>query len=195
MIDLYNELMEKHGPQGWWPLKGIGYHKEDYSYPKDKQQRFEIICGAILTQNTSWRQVEKALDNLSSKGRITPDLIKENKIEELIRPAGYYNQKADRLRRMADYFLEQKHKPTRQELLKIKGIGPETADSILLYAYKVPSFVIDKYTERVLLKRGIIKEKKSYNELKELFEKNLPKDFKIYQDFHALLVEEAKNLK
>lgn len=191
---LYKSLLKRYGKQGWWPLKGIGYHPGDYSYPRTEEQRFEIICGSILTQNTSWRQVDKALDNLYAEGSITPGLILGlEELENLIRPAGYFNQKAERLRRMAEWFRSREGVPSRDELLSIKGIGKETADSILLYAYGIPSFVIDAYTRRILLNLGLIEEKTKYDEIKGFFEANLKRDYKIYQEYHALFVEHAKN--
>ncbi|NQU98182.1 endonuclease III domain-containing protein [Candidatus Woesearchaeota archaeon] len=180
----YSSLIKEYGPQGWWPIKGK-YHKKDYSYPRNERERYEIIVGAILTQNTSWKQVEKALENL---GDITPRKILSMKdLKEKIKPAGYFNQKAGYLKNITEFFIALKGRtPTRKELLAVKGVGPETADSILLYAYNQPEFVVDAYTKR------IFKLNKTYHEIKELFEKNLPKNVKLYQEYHALIVEHAK---
>jgi len=207
---LYKILLEKYGHQGWWPLlelheKGInptksgsirGYHPKDYSYPKTKDQQFEIILGTILTQNTSWIQVEKVLINLKQLNSLSPDSIlnlDKEKLKQAIKPAGYFNQKSERIILLAKWFKELNHTPDRTELLSLKGVGPETADSILLYAFKIPSFVVDTYTKRILTNLEIINEKEKYEKIQKLFHEFLPKDFKIYQEFHALLVEHAKH--
>ena len=205
---IYKILLKNYGYQGWWPLLDVkgsnptktgwikGYHPKDYNFPKNDAQRFEIIVGAILTQNTSWVQVEKALLNLKKKSILSYKGIIEANIEDIklaIKPAGYFNQKAERLKTIAEWFskkIENKSKPTRQELLKIKGVGKETADSILLYAYSIPEFIADAYTRRIANRIFGIKE--DYDEVKEFFERNLKKDFKIWQEYHALLVEHAK---
>lgn len=205
---LYSTLLESYGPQGWWPLidvKGTnptktgsikGYHPGDYGYPRNDKQKFEICIGAILTQNTSWPNVEKALLNLKKIGAIEPKkiiMLDDKALAEAIRPAGYFNQKAKKLRIFSQYYLDlKKSTPTRDDLLDIWGIGPETADSILLYAYKEPQFVVDAYTRRILTNMKIIEEKASYDEIKALFENGIDKDVKTYQEFHALLVEHAK---
>lgn len=200
----YQELLDRHGPQGWWPLLDVkgtnptktgsvrGYHPGDYSYPKDEGQRFEICIGAILTQNTAWPNVEKALRNLKRNRSIDPWKILSMSIDQLkdeIRPSGYYNQKARKIREFSEFYIELEGRtPTREELLAIWGIGEETADSILLYAYQVPKFVVDSYTKRVF---GL---DKKYSEIQKMFEEALPRDYRIYQEYHALIVEEAKNL-
>jgi len=220
---IYDYLLDAYGPQGWWPLTELhanggsnptktgsvqGYHPADYTYPRNSSQQFEIICGALLTQNTSWPQVETALLNLKNLKTLSPEGILELEIEtlkEAIRPAGYYNQKAGRLKTLAEWFLElQKRIPegsaegssegilTREGLLSLKGVGPETADSILLYAFKQPSFVVDAYTRRIMANLGLAGEKAKYDEIKALFEENLPEDPVVYQEYHALLVEHAK---
>ena len=180
---LYTELLEKYGPQGWWPINNK-YHPREYNIPKNKNEIFEVCVGAILTQNTSWKNVQKALDNLYKKKLLTPGKILKTKKEvlrNLIRPAGYYNQKTEYLIEFTKYYLNKKGIPAREELLNIKGVGPETADSILLYAYKQPFFVIDAYTKRLLNMK-----EKSYDELQRLFQKELPQDYKLYQEYHAL---------
>lgn len=207
---IYKQLLKEYGHQGWWPLLSIeneggenptktgsikGYHPKNYSHPRTELERFEIIIGTILTQNTSWTNVEKALINLEKENLIDPKKISESKkekIAELIRPAGYFNQKAERLILVGNWFLAQKQTPTREELLQLKGIGPETADSILLYAYKEPSFIVDAYTRRILTNLNLITENAKYDEIKQLIESSIPKDFKIYQEYHALIVEHAK---
>ncbi len=208
---IYDYLLAFYGPQGWWPLTELhetgginptktgsvqGYHPADYTYPQTRNQQFEIICGALLTQNTSWIQVEKALLNLKQIHSLSSEEILSLELEtlkEAIKPAGYYNQKAERLKILACWFSELKNRiPAREELLSLKGVGSETADSILLYAFKQPSFVVDAYTRRILTNLSLIDEKASYNEIKALFEKNLPQDLAVYQEYHALLVEHAK---
>ncbi|MBU4493240.1 MAG: endonuclease III domain-containing protein [Nanoarchaeota archaeon] len=208
IYQIYNMLLKLYGPQGWWPLLGCkgtnptktgaikGYHPKDYSHPKNNNQRFEICIGAILTQNTSWPQVEKALLNLKGLNALNPKEMKNLKLEKLkkaIKPAGYFNQKAKKLKIFAEFYINLKGKtPTRDELLGLWGIGHETADSILLYAFKVPEFVVDAYTRRVFANLGFIGQKAKYNEIKKLFESNLPKNLRIYQEYHALIVEHAK---
>ena len=213
IFSFYHQLLKMYSPQGWWPLlecehlgknptktgSMTGYHPNDFSYPKSERQRFEICIGAILTQNTNWINVEKALKNLSKLNAIDAKKILSieiNKLSQEIRPAGYHNQKAKKLNIFAAYYLGLDGRiPAREDLLSIWGIGPETADSILLYAYKQPEFVVDAYTRRILTGMNIIEEKSGYNEIKPLFEKNLPKDYKIYQEFHALIVEHAKSIR
>ncbi|MBW2966574.1 endonuclease III domain-containing protein, partial [Candidatus Woesearchaeota archaeon] len=139
---IYSILFKEFGQQGWWPttLKNELHPKHHDIAPKNDKERFEIIIGAILTQNTSWKNVEKAIFNLNKEKLIDIKKIKninQKKLASLIRPSGYYNQKAERLKIIADFFLKNKT-PTRQELLAVKGIGPETADSILLYAFQKP---------------------------------------------------------
>jgi endonuclease III related protein len=211
LMDIYDSFLKMYGPQGWWPLLELnnntsinitksgslnGYHPKDYSYPKTDNQRLEVCIGAILTQNTTWLQVEKALTNLKRINALTIKGIKrlsDGKLKELIKCAGYYNQKARKIKLFVDFFFDLNGRtPKREELLNVWGIGEETADSILLYAYRQLEFVIDAYTRRILTNLGLIDEKASYHEIKELFEKNLPKDLIIYQEYHALLVEHAK---
>lgn len=207
---IYDRLLLEYGPQGWWPMVSLdgckgenptktgsirGYHPEDYNYPKNKNERFEIILGTLLTQNTSWANVEKALLNLKELSGLHAEGILKLKDEELknaIKPAGYFNQKSKRAKILAKWFIELKNIPTREELLALYGVGEETADSILLYAFQEPSFVIDTYTRRIFSNLGLIKGNEKYVEIKNLIEKNLDKDTKIFQEFHALLVEHAK---
>jgi endonuclease-3 related protein len=190
LLEIYNKLLEKHGPQKWWPV--------NYGF---RPKELEICIGAILTQNTNWRNVEKALANLSKSGCETiEDLLalKDRELERLVQPSGFYKQKAARLRG----FLEAVTKAgglkkflktiSREELLSLKGIGPETADSILLYAAGRPFFVVDAYTRRVFSALGIVDKKIRYEELRSFFEERLPKDVGIYKEFHALIVKEGK---
>jgi endonuclease III related protein len=188
----YKTLLDKYGPQGWWPLHSHdgsnptktgacrGYHPGDYSFPHNDSERFEICVGAILTQNTNWINVEKAIINLSKLDAFdSKRLLKlyDTELKDAIRPAGYYNQKAKKLRIFAEFYLKLgKRKPTREELLGLWGIGPETADSILLFAYNVPVFVIDTYTKRFLISLGMADEETTYDEMQSLFQKRLPLD-------------------
>jgi len=188
--EIYDKLYNLFGPQDWWPVTS------------KQNPIFEIIIGAILTQNTNWKNVEKAIFNLSKERLISIEKIKKidkKRLADLIRPAGYYNQKAERLKTMADFLSknpikklrkENKNK-LRKELLKIKGIGAETADSILLYAFNKPIFVIDAYTKRIF--HRLKYKEKTYDELQRLFMSNLPKDYKLFNEYHALLVELGKN--
>ncbi len=197
---IYDFLYEEYGQQGWWPLVNdntlvFEYHPNDYSYPKMDTERFEISIGAILTQNTAWKNVEKAILNLQRMQALSPKgLLKLSigKLKEAIKPAGYYNQKARKLSQFTNFFRTITKIPKRDDLLNIWGIGPETADSILLYAFKQPEFIIDTYTKRILFDHGLIDQNAEYDEIKELFEENIDADYKIYQEYHALLVEHAK---
>ncbi|MFA5878769.1 MAG: endonuclease III domain-containing protein [Candidatus Margulisiibacteriota bacterium] len=196
LFQLYEDLYSKLGPQGWWPLLETGYHPLDFSYPKNALHAFEIALGAILTQNTNWSNVEKALINLKDKNILNPeDILKTDEAVLLtaIKPSGFFNQKLKKIKIFTDFFLKLKNKPLlRNDLLNLWGIGPETADSILLYAYKVPTFVVDTYTNRLLITKGLITEALPYHELKSLFENNLDKDYQLFQEFHALIVISGK---
>ncbi len=197
LISLYEKLLKKHNYQGWWPIKGK-YHPRDYTYPKNKEEIFEIIIGAILTQNTLWKNVEKSLEKLHENNLISlQTLLKTSnqKLAQLIKSAGYFNQKIKKLKLFAEFHLKNERRiPLRKELLNIWGIGKETADSILLYAYKRPIFVVDNYTKKIAEKYlGV--NSSDYDELQDLFHKNLPRDYKLYNEFHALIVAEGKNLK
>ncbi|MCD6227360.1 endonuclease III domain-containing protein [Candidatus Micrarchaeota archaeon] len=208
---VYTKLLEHYGYQGWWPLvsmkgkKGfdnLGYHPNDYSYPKTRGQMFEIIIGAILTQNTAWKNVEKALINLYTKRVAVPEKIIEmdfTSLATLIRSAGYYNQKTVRLKTIAEWFNSTNFNiPTlslRKKLLSLKGVGPETADSILLYAFKRPVFVVDAYTLRMFERLGF--GKLTYDSAQGIVHKSfktLSDDdkVKVFNEFHALIVAHAK---
>jgi endonuclease-3 related protein len=187
---IYEKLFATFGPQGWWPA----------SSP------FEVAIGAILTQNTNWKNVEKAINNLKKHCLLSPKKLKEideKKLSMMIKSAGYYNQKAKKIKEFVKFLIEnyngkmeemKKENPEdlREKLLSIKGIGRESADSILLYALDMPVFVVDAYTYRIMLRHGLIYEDITYDELKDLFEKNLPHDVKIFNEYHALLVKVGK---
>jgi len=186
----YNTLLEMHGPQRWWPGRS----------------RFEVIIGAILVQNTAWTNVEVAIRNLRQEKLLTPaalHAIDPEKLYGLIRSSGYFRQKAKTLKAFTEFLCE-KHAgsltkmfqtPTvrlREQLLAVHGIGPETADSILLYAGGRPVFVVDRYARRILGRHDLADQASSYDELRRLFEASLPKDAQIYNEFHALIVHTGK---
>jgi len=209
LTKLYEELYDLYGPQGWWPLSSgagayslddsykVSYHPGDYTYPHNTAQQYQICLGAILTQNTNWVNVEKVILNLARSGYLSAEKISSvssDELAELIISSGYFRQKTKKIKLFTDYFLQHRDTmPKREELLDIWGIGPETADSILLYAYKEPSFVIDAYTKRVFEEQGILKEALNYEQLKKYCETNLEKNYILYQEFHALIVKHAKN--
>ncbi len=197
---LYLSLSKKYGrPRDFWA--------KWCKRKKTWQEKEEIVIGAILTQRTSWKNVEMALKNLrgmkalSIKGIYQAGRKNIKLLENPIRPSGFYKQKAQRLFRLCKFIIEnhkslerffkQSLKTCREQLLELPGIGPETADSILLYAGYKPVFVIDEYTRRFVKKHNL-SDKLSYEHLQYLFEKSLPKDVKVYQDFHAMIVLEGK---
>ncbi len=193
--NIFSILLKNYGQQYWWPIfndkKGVFEYKT--GTPKDDKERFEICIGAILTQNTSWKNVEQAIKNLKDNNLLTKEAIKKiniKKLESLIRCSGYYKQKAKKIKEFVK-FLDSKKEITRENLLNVWGIGPETADSILLYAYNQPYFVIDAYTKRIFSRINNSKEP-SYEELQFLFHKSIKKDYKLYNEYHALLVKHAK---
>jgi len=189
LMKLYEKLLKDYGKQDWWPVIRPFVPRE-----------WEVCAGAILTQNTNWKNVEKALDNMKSENLLTPESVLETPretLERIIRPSGFYRQKAERLKTLAGFimgfgsFNDFRKKVRRSELLGVKGIGPETADSILLYACGRPCFVIDAYTRR-LVKSLKIETKTDYESLRKFFEDSLPKDPGLYREFHALIVEWGK---
>ncbi len=203
ILKIYERLFKEYGPQGWWPFIGVGYHLDDYIYPKNSNQTFEVALGSILTQNTTFVSVQKALDNLEKLNALTYKGIQELDIDELklaIKPAGYFNQKANYILNFIEFFEKlDGQTPSREELLKVIGIGEETADSILLYGYNEDQFKVDAYTKRLLGELGLISDKAKYKEIKKLFEDAIEKEIKdkkqrrkIYQEYHALIVEHGK---
>jgi len=207
-MTIYTKLYDLYGPQGWWPLQEIddvkpdktgakkGYHPMIYNLPETRNQRFEIILGTLLTQNTAWTSAEKALKNLKKLDVIAPEKILSLDTETLktaIKCAGFLNQKANYIKTISEFFINLNGEiPTRKELLSVKGVGNETADSILLYAYKQPFFVVDAYTRRIFTQLKLVNEEDSYLEIKNQFERNLPHDHKLFNEYHALIVEHAK---
>jgi len=172
---IYDRLYSLYGPQGWWPLINHagsnptktgamnGYHPGDYNLPSERNDIYEVIIGTILTQNTSWLSAEKALYNLNQLNVINPEkllALEDDVLKSAIRPAGFMNQKAKYIRDVTEFFIALEGKaPNRKEIISVKGVGNETADSVLLYAYKKPEFVIDTYTKRMMLKIGLVDEK------------------------------------
>ncbi len=203
LLHLYDLLIERHGPQGWWPVLSLagesglddrGYHPGSFAYPETEAQRFEVILGAILTQNTAWTNVEKALRALQENGLLHRESLarlSEARLETLIRPSGYFRQKARKIRAMME-FLQSRQTITRESLLGIWGVGPETADSILLYAYHQASFVVDAYTRRILERLEVVGAGASYDEIQTLFHAALPVDVTLYNEYHALIVAHGK---
>jgi endonuclease-3 related protein len=190
LLIIYQKLLRFFGEQGWWPA----------------ETPFEVVVGAILTQNTAWRNVERAIENLKGAGALTPQglgELDETRLAELIRPAGYYNVKAKRLKSLMA-FLEGEYggdlkrmfntplMTLRGKILTVKGIGPETADSILLYAGEKPIFVVDAYTTRVLSRHGVLRNGASYGDIQGLFMRSLPHNVSLYKEYHALFVQLAK---
>jgi len=200
-VQLYNQLLDHFHHQDWWPIDAA-YHKRHNSDP-----RFEIIIGAILTQNTAWTNVEKALRNLKDHNALTITTINsldEQTLKKLIQPSGFFNQKAHRLRLFTRYlheryqdslttFFTQDTDKLRHELLLVKGIGPETADSILLYAGNHLVFVVDAYTRRICTRLPLSSTQDSYDAIQEYFEHHLPEKVLVYKELHALIVMLAKN--
>ena len=203
-LELYYRLYNHYGAQGWWPLSSQGgYHPNSYLHALSQEEIFEVALGSILTQNTSFVSVEKSLDNLQKLQALSPLALQKlplDTLKEAIRPSGYFNQKAEYIHHFLAFFLSLEGKtPTREKLLDLKGIGEETADSILLFAYAQPEFKVDAYTRRVLSHLGLIQPDAKYGAIKELVQKNLESEFEnrdqrveIYQEFHALFVAHAK---
>jgi endonuclease III related protein len=185
-LRIYRLLFDAYGPQHWWPAESA----------------FEMMIGAILTQNTAWTNVEKAIANLKAADALDARAVLgmgEERLRELIRPSGYFNQKAARLRCFCAFYLDhggetglkQLQNP-RAKLLALHGIGPETADSMLLYALDMPVFVIDAYTRRIFARLGLTAADASYHELQAFFHAQLPMDPSLFNEFHALIVYHAK---
>ncbi len=190
LLKIYKKLFKSFGQQYWWP----------------GETTLEILIGAILTQNTSWNNVEKAINNLKKNKLLTfPTLqkISTKRLAQLIRPSGYFNIKAQRLKELIKFIHTQYNGNLlamqkqnivllRQQLLKVKGIGPETADSILLYAFNKPIFVIDAYTKRIFSRHNIIRDDMPYHDIQNLFMKNLPNKIQLFNEYHALIVRLGK---
>lgn len=200
----FRELLKTYGPQHWWPVTTVDGKRLPPPQPMTEAAAVEIAVGAILTQNTAWPNVEKALVYLKREGLLSIKKLVNVRLPTLatvIKPSGFFNQKAIKLKAFAVFvtarakgrLLSLKDEPTmalRAELLKVHGLGPETADSILLYALGKPVFVVDAYTRRWLAEKGIAF--KTYDDYREFFEKHLPRNLQLYQQFHALLVSWGK---
>lgn len=189
LSEIYDILYGYYGPQKWWPAK----------------TKFEVIAGAILTQNTNWKNVERAIVNIKNEGKTDIRKISEidiNELEELIRPSGFFKQKADRLQRFCRFILDEyetienmfkeESDKLRNKLLEFNGIGHETADSILLYAGNIPFFVVDAYTKRILKRIGF-DINNDYETIRRFFENGIPRKAQIYNEYHALIVQLAKD--
>jgi endonuclease-3 related protein len=186
----YRLLAERFGPTGWWP----------------GDSPFEIAVGAILTQNTAWGNVEKAIANLKRAKMLSPRAILDADcatLEDMLRPSGYFRVKAKRLRNFCEYLVVRYAgsmkrmarvplEKLRPELLKVHGIGPETADDILLYAGGKPVFVVDAYTRRILSRHGLVSGDVPYGPLREFFESALPPHVDLFREYHALIVHTGK---
>ena len=192
LMAIYKKLYSTFGPQHWWPA----------------DSDFEVIVGAILTQNAAWSNVEKAIVNLKRRRLLKADSlykISHKRLASLIRPAGYFNIKARRLKSFLKFlfdeyggslkkmFLADTH-TLRAQLLAVNGIGPETADSILLYAAGRPVFVVDAYTKRIFSRHKLIEKDADYGRIQSFFMKNIPERRDLYNEYHALIVELGKNI-
>ncbi|MFC1871203.1 endonuclease III domain-containing protein [Chloroflexota bacterium] len=190
LMDVYHRLMARYGPQHWWPA----------------DEPFEVIVGAILTQSAAWTNVEKAIANLKSAGVLSPEALRDiplDKLSNLVYPSGYYNAKARKLKAFAEWLRQGydddlnrlfRADHLRQKLLAVHSIGPETADSILLYAAGKPVFVIDAYTRRIMERLGLATDGNSYSAYQSFFMQNLAEDTRLFNEYHALLVCLGKNL-
>jgi endonuclease III related protein len=189
---IYEKLYDEFGPRRWWPA----------------ETPFEVMVGAVLTQNTSWTNVEKAILNLKERKLLDPERlnrIPRRKLAGLIKPSGYYNVKAKRLKSLVGFLMNnfrgdialmrrQDQKALRKKLLLVHGIGPETCDSIMLYALNKPFFVIDAYTKRIFSRCGLAKEGVTYDELQRFVTEVLPHSVKLYNEYHALIVQLGKDI-
>ncbi|MBN2121665.1 endonuclease [Candidatus Micrarchaeota archaeon] len=190
ILEVYEILLEEYGEQGWWPIGGK-YNKGFKKRRKTPAEKLEISIGAFLAQNTSWENAQRAVLNLREAGLMDKGKLgkmREGEIASLIKPAGYYNMKARKIKE----FLKYSGEITREGLLSVWGCGEETADSILLYAYDVPVFVADAYSRRLFSRLGHCKEGVSYGELQELAHSSIPLEPKLLNECHALIVEHAK---
>ena len=188
LLKIYHRLFECYGPQNWWPA----------------DSPFEVMVGAILTQNTSWSNAEKALNNLKKSDALNIHSIlklTEKELAKLIKPSGYFNIKSKRLKNYVTWFEKEGRfnrlnklddNILRERLLNVNGIGPETADDILLYAFERPVFVIDAYTRRLLKSMKMIDGAESYEKLRFFFESSLSADIGLFKEYHALIVRHAK---
>ncbi|HEX8961093.1 MAG TPA: endonuclease III domain-containing protein [Geobacteraceae bacterium] len=187
---IFDLLLAQYGPLHWWPA----------------ETPIEVCVGAILTQNTNWGNVEKAITNLKREGLLSAEALRDTPVERLamvIKPAGFFNVKSARLKGFVAWLYDRyggdlermfagDWRKLREELLQVSGIGPETGDSILLYAGEKPSFVVDAYTRRLFYRLGMIAEPAGYEEVRALFMEHLPDDVELYNEYHALIVQHCK---
>lgn len=192
LLEIYRRLFDCYGSQHWWP----------------GETPFEVMVGAILTQSAAWQNVEKAIKNLKSAHALSPEALRrllQEEIARLIYPCGYYNAKARKLKALVDWLgtvyndnLEMlftiETNELRRQLLAVHGIGPETADSILLYAANKPIFIIDAYTRRILTRLGLAQGNDSYGDYQQFFMRNLPSDVQLFNEYHALFVRLGKSV-
>jgi endonuclease-3 related protein len=190
VYEIYEILLDHFGPQGWWP----------------GDTSFEIMVGAVLTQNTNWTNVSRAINNLKKENLLSFEKLHALPVEvlaEKIQPAGYFNLKAARLKNLLNFIAQEYNgsledlfaqdiQTLREHILTVKGIGPETADSILLYAGGKPAFVVDAYTHRIFVRHNIIAEEEGYYEIQEYFTLSLPEDVELFNQYHALIVRLGK---
>jgi endonuclease III related protein len=191
VVEVFDRLLKAFGPQHWWP----------------GEMGFEMMVGAMLTQNTSWKNVVKAIRNLREADLLEPHALYNvpvEELEELLRPAGYFRVKAKRLRSLLKFFIDRYNgslkamfmtdlETLREELLAVNGIGPETADSILLYAGGLPTFVVDAYTLRIFARHGWIGYDADYHQIQDYIQSSLPQAAPMYNEYHALLVYTGKH--
>ncbi len=191
LLNYYNAMFERLGPSYWWP----------------GETALEICIGAILTQNTNWKNVERAIWNLKTNNLLDAEklfFLQEKKLAELIRPAGYFRIKTQRIKNFLKFLFDEvsfdverlkelELDELRKKLLSVKGIGPETADSIILYALDMPSFVVDAYTARIFQRHGLVSDDITYEGLRSFFMNNLPVNVELYKEYHALVVRVGKN--
>ncbi len=194
-MEIYRLLRGAYGPRRWWPVTPPGGTKPRYTGgPRSARQRFEVAVGAVLTQNTAWTNAARAVESLNLLGAMSPRAIAcldERALAAAIRPAGYFNQKAKRLKTIARSFRAGRA-GTREGLLALNGVGPETADSIMLYAFGERYFVVDAYTRRLFGRLGLVGPSDPYEEIRDRFERNLPRRVFVYREYHALIVEHGK---
>ena len=190
VLHIHQLLSDHFGSLHWWPA----------------DSPFEVVIGAILTQNTAWINVERAIHNLKQADTVSPErvaVIPVAQLEELIKPSGFFRQKATRLQNLAQHLVEDWQNDladlcggpiddARKRLLALSGVGPETADSILLYAAKRPSFVVDAYTKRIFDRIGLLQGREKYDEIRLMFMQNLPEQVELYNEYHAQIVQLAK---
>ena len=190
LLDVYERMLGSYGPQHWWP----------------GETRFEVMVGAILTQAAAWTNVEKAIANLRAAGALSPRALRElpeTELASLVHPSGYYNAKARKLKALAEFLgerfgddleamVEQADDSLRAELMRVHGIGEETADDIMLYAMGVPAFVVDAYTKRVFARLGLAPDGGPNSVYRDLFTENLPRDPELFGEYHALIVHHGR---